>query len=157
MGHILFYLPQRPYLFHGTLKEQVLYPYSSGVDREISDEDLTELLKLVGISSIRKHMKTISTNWCDILSPGEQQLLSFVRLLYHKPTIAILDEATSSLTEQMERKLYSICQERNITTLSVGHRMSLTKYHHKILKIGDHGDWLFSQIHQSQEPQNMDF
>jgi len=153
-GQIMFYLPQRPYLFPGTLKEQILYPCQlSCTDEPLSDHELSHLLSLVELSHLQQQYdcNTEKVNWCDILSPGQQQLLSFVRLLFHKPTIAILDEATSSLTEQMERNLYAICQEKQITIVSVGHRMSLMKYHNCLLQLGDHCNWTFSDINPGKQ------
>ena len=68
-------------------------------------------------------------NWRTVLSPGEQQRLAFARLLYHRPKFAILDESTSALDIEKEKKMYHLCQEYNITYISVGHRESMNGYH----------------------------
>lgn len=52
-----------------------------------------------------------SFEWQDTLSPGEQQRLSIARLLYRRPAIAVLDEATSSLSEQVELQIYNLIKE----------------------------------------------
>ena len=86
-------------------------------------------------------------NWNDILSPGEQQLVSFARLFYHRPSFAILDEATSSLPEDMEDVLYKQCLQLGITLLSVGHRASLQSYHNAILQLDSkHINWKLSPL-----------
>jgi ABC-type uncharacterized transport system fused permease/ATPase subunit len=127
----MFYLPQKPYLFRGNLREQIIYPLASKAEGNISDENAAALLELVNLSHLLDvYQLDQETNWTDVLSPGEQQLLSFARLLFHSPSFAILDEATSSLPEDVESALYTLCNKRNITLLSVGHRKSL-KIHHK--------------------------
>ena len=59
--------------------------------------------------------------WAGELSLGEKQRLAFARLLFWKPTLAILDEATSAIDETMSRQLYQMCTTRDITTISVTH------------------------------------
>ncbi len=62
--------------------------------------------------------------------------------------MALLDEATSSLSSELEHSLMQQCKDLEITLVSVGHRESLTKWHHKLLKIrGDQeGSWSVSHI-----------
>jgi len=49
-------------------------------------------------------------DWADVLSLGEQQRLTFARLLLNKPDYAILDEATSALISDNEERLYQHLQ-----------------------------------------------
>lgn len=84
-------------------------------------------------------------HWTESLSPGERQLLSFCRLFYHRPQFAVLDEASSSLSEEMQRHVYQRCQALGITLVSVGHRRSLLQYHSLLLqKDGD--EWRFGPV-----------
>ena len=69
--------------------------------------------------------------WSDILSGGEQQRIGFVRLFYHRPKFCIMDEATAALDEESERICMTQCKSRGISFISVGHRLSLIKYHTK--------------------------
>ena len=147
------YLPQKPYFTDGTLREQIIYPshkHAGGME----DHEVIALLRDVGLDSLYTRAGSLDTpsnwNWFDMLSPGEMQRLSFVRLFYHKPVFAILDEATSQIGEDMERVLYNRCSAYDITVLSVGHRDSLRKYHHKQLKLDGKGGWTVQVIPQAQ-------
>jgi putative ATP-binding cassette transporter len=133
----MLFLPQRPYMPLGTLREQLLYPKSSS---DVSDEELQRLLAAVNLTDLSKRVGGFETvlNWTDVLSLGEQQRLAFARLLLAKPRYAILDEATSALDQANEANLYRQLRELGTTYISVGHRTSLTQYHTNILEI--HGD-----------------
>lgn len=91
----------------------------------------------------------VDWNWIDVLSPGEAQRLSFIRLFYHKPKIAFVDEATSALGLEMEEKIYKKCKELNITIVSIGHRESLLKFHDQLLHLDGEGGWTLSPIEKS--------
>lgn len=73
--------------------------------------------------------------WPDFLSIGEQQRLAMIRLYYHQPKFAVLDECTSSISSDLERECYRIAtKDLKITVLSVCHRTTLWNFHSKILK-----------------------
>eukprot|EP01052_Picozoa_sp_SAG31_P011261 SAG31_NODE_634_length_13365_cov_182.161767_8_plen_319_part_00 len=76
-------------------------------------------------------------NWDEVLSLGEKQRLAIARLLHHSPKFAILDECSSAISSEMERRLYKICKDNNITYITIAHRPSLRAYHDLMLAIGD--------------------
>jgi len=66
-------------------------------------------LNKAGLGSLAEEKEGLSLHyqeWDDVLSGGERQRLGFARLFYHKPTFAVLDEATSSINPEGEHKLY---------------------------------------------------
>ena len=98
---------------------------------------------LVPSNTISLH-KIPQKSWYSSLSPGNLQLLAFARVLYHKPNIVIMDEATSALSPSYVKLVYEVLKDMGICYLSVSHNESLTKYHDKILVIaGDGGNWNF--------------
>jgi ATP-binding cassette, subfamily D (ALD), member 4 len=131
----LFYLPQEPYLFLGSLREQIVYP--PGPSPAMSDTALRQLIRKVGLSHLLERDTGLDRKcyWPSCLSPGEQQLIQFARLFHRRPRFAVLDEATSSLDERREREMYEECAKLGITLLSVGHRSSLRKFHRQLLSI----------------------
>ncbi|MBO1347340.1 MAG: ABC transporter ATP-binding protein/permease [Hormoscilla sp. GUM202] len=138
LDEILF-LPQRPYMILGTLRDQLLYPQT---DRTLPDVELQAVLERVNLADLAERLGGFDTelDWDDVLSLGEQQRLAFARLLLTKPDYAILDEATSALDLQNEASLYQQLQESATTYISVGHRASLLKYHQLVLELeGDRG------------------
>ncbi|MHC5717307.1 MAG: ABC transporter ATP-binding protein/permease [Nostoc sp.] len=130
----ILFLPQRPYMILGTLREQLIYP-NAKVD--LSDEELHQVLHKVNLLDLAERFGgfEVEQDWSDILSLGEQQRLAFARLLVTKPKYAILDEATSALDINNEQHLYSLLVETGITFISVGHRPSLKKYHQVIVNL----------------------
>ncbi len=136
----ILFLPQRPYMILGSLREQLLYPNSS---EDITEEELRHVLKLVNLEDLPERVGDFETvlQWQNILSLGEQQRLAFARLLLTKPRYAILDEATSALDLQNEAELYEQLQDTKTTFVSVGHRLSLLKYHHQVLELKGDSEW----------------
>ncbi|XP_061785425.1 lysosomal cobalamin transporter ABCD4 isoform X1 [Nerophis lumbriciformis] len=146
------FLPQKPYLTDGTLREQVIYPLKDiyPASECVDDDRISKFLELAGVSSLMKRAggldEPVDWNWYDALSPGEMQRLCFARLFYLQPKYAVLDEATSALTEEAESQLYRTCKQLGMTLISVGHRSSLEKHHDVQLKLCGEGRWELSKI-----------
>ena len=129
----VLFLPQRPYLPIGTLREVVSYPMSgSGVD----DVTLREALEAVELTQLAGRLDEAG-HWALQLSPGEQQRIAFARALIQKPDWLFLDEATSAVDEATEAHLYRLVRERlaETTVFSVGHRATLRPFHARQLAV----------------------
>jgi putative ATP-binding cassette transporter len=135
----MLFLPQRPYMILGTLREQLLYP---NVDRDVNDEELTHVLKQVNLPHIIERCSGFdcAQDFGKILSVGEQQRLAIARVLLTNPKYTVLDEATSALDEENEARLYSLLGKLDTTLVSVAHHPGLLKYHSQVLELtGDGG------------------
>ncbi|KAA1067728.1 hypothetical protein PGT21_015550 [Puccinia graminis f. sp. tritici] len=144
------YIPQRPYLSLGTLRDQLIYPDSKEqmARRGVSDEDLLRILAIVDLDSIvqREGGWDVVREWRDALSGGDKQRLAICRLYYHCPKYAILDECTSAVTLDVEKIMYEHATSLGITLLTVSHRPSLWKYHKYILQYDGEGGYCFTQL-----------
>jgi len=138
-GDLLF-IPQKPYMLLGSLREQLCYPLQP--DR-FSDEQLRHVLEQVRLPELvgRYPDLDIIQDWPRLLSLGEQQRLAFARLLLNSPSFVVLDEATSALDVATERHLYSLLAEREMAFVSVGHRPTLTAFHDTVLELDGSGNW----------------
>ena len=145
----VLFLPQRPYIILGTLREQLLYPHT---DRIMSDRDLEKILQQVNLQHLLIRVKGFDTEvpWENILSLGEQQRLAFARLLITHPSFTILDEATSALDLTNEDNLYQQLQSSKTTFISVGHRESLFKYHQWVLELKEDSHWQLISVQDYQ-------
>eukprot|EP01133_Synstelium_polycarpum_P009008 gene9008-10566_t len=154
----LFFLSQIPYLIIGTLEEQVVYPYTTATHR-IPEPQLRELFARFDLEYLvdrelqfredTEAVNDLTHNWISSLSPGEQQLISVLRLLYHRPEFAMLDESTSSIPQSMEQRVYATCAEMGISIISVGHRLSLTAYHKQLLRFNKDKTWKIEEINNN--------
>ncbi|MEL6764477.1 MAG: ABC transporter ATP-binding protein/permease, partial [Cyanobacteria bacterium J06607_6] len=132
------FVPQQPYLPLGTLQQQLLYPQEAPV---AADTSLVQVLEQVGLPQLAQVPLDTEADWSQRLSLGEQQRLSFARVLLQSPPYVILDEATSAVTLAQEQALYQQLVERGITAVSVGHRESLRPYHAQILTLRPDRTW----------------
>lgn len=139
----ILFLPQRPYMILGSLREQLLYPRS---DLNISDPEIYQVLEQVNLPDLVERLGGLDVieDWEHFLSMGEQQRVAFARLLLTKPRYAILDEATSALDVKNEQTLYKRLQNSSTTYISVGHRPTLLPYHHQVLEVVGDETWRVS-------------
>ncbi|KAI3803592.1 hypothetical protein L1987_31748 [Smallanthus sonchifolius] len=127
----VFFLPQRPYMVLGTLRQQLLYPTwptvqdstprssksaaglvpffedasgSQVVGAQPNTDDLIKALEDVHLGYLLSRFSGLDTinEWSSVLSLGEQQRLAFARLLLSRPDLVLLDESTSALDEANE-------------------------------------------------------
>lgn len=136
----MLFLPQRPYMVLGSLREQLLYPQ---VDRYVDEGQLRGILERVNLADLPERVGGFDTelDWGHLLSLGEQQRLAFARLLLTKPGYAFLDEATSALDAANETQLYGEMRNAGTTYISVGHRPSLPAFHDQVLELTGGGSW----------------
>ncbi|MBL8833843.1 MAG: ABC transporter ATP-binding protein/permease [Rhodospirillales bacterium] len=120
------FLPQKPYMPIGSLREALLYPHDGGAD----DETLRRTLDDVRLPALKDRLDEIA-HWGQRLSPGEQQRLAVGRALLAKPAFLFLDEATAALDEATEAHVYALLAERLPQTaiVSIGHRPALKAFH----------------------------
>jgi putative ATP-binding cassette transporter len=130
-GARVLFLPQKPYLPIGSLKRAVAYPDDPA---QFSDEQVLAALEAVGLPGFQDRLER-SENWAQVLSGGEQQRLAFARALLIKPGWLFLDEATASLPDADQDRLYRLLKERlpATTLVSIGHREALASHHDKRL------------------------
>ena len=137
----LMFLPQRPYMVAGSLRDQLLYPYP---DRGASDDEIRAVVADVNLTDVFARVDDDLdrvVDWSNILSLGEQQRIAFARLFLRKPKFAFLDEATSALDESNQTELYLQIKKSQIGYISVGHRTTLIEFHDRLLTLDRSGSW----------------
>lgn len=147
----LFYIPQRPYLPNGTIRDQIIYPH---IVSKMPENELLDILEIVDLKNyVSKYKRGLDEygNWQQTLASGEKQRLAMARLLYHKPKFAILDECTSTVTVEAEGYIYEQFKNQGITCITVSHRESLVKYHDWLLKFTGpegQGEWTYTSLNE---------
>jgi ATP-binding cassette subfamily B protein len=134
------YVLQEPHLFAGSIRENIRYGRP-----EATDEEIMDAARAVNVDKIAAKLPDgydTDVGECgDKLSTGEKQLISFARALIAKPTIFVLDEATSSVdtaTEQMIQQATKTLME-NTTSFVIAHRLSTIRQADMILVIEQGG------------------
>lgn len=133
------YLPQRPYTVPGSLRHQLLYPGNAEVAP--TDDAMIAALRASCIESLAERYPDLSAeaDWGRMLSLGEQQRLGFARAILTGAHFVFLDEATSAVDVDTERRLYAELISRSRTIVSVGHRPTLLGYHDLVLELRPDG------------------
>ena len=143
----LMMLPQRPYFPIGKLAAAIVYPAAADA---FSPEQVKEVLAAVGLERLASELDH-EAHWNQQLSLGEQQRLGLARALLHAPQYLFLDEATASLDEPSEARLYRLLQQRlpATTIVSIGHRSTLDAFHQHNIELTREGDG-FTLRHRSE-------
>jgi vitamin B12/bleomycin/antimicrobial peptide transport system ATP-binding/permease protein len=130
-------LPQRPYFPVGVLRDAVVYPAAPGA---FETARVRDALIAVGLPDLAERLDE-EGHWNRMLSLGEQQRLGLARALLHAPDYLFLDEATASLDEPSEARLYRLLTEKLPQTaiVSIGHRSTLDAFHTRKVTMVKHG------------------
>lgn len=131
----LSYISQSPYLFAGTIKENI----AIGVNREPSQKEINETAKKAGImkwiESLPEGYNTLVGEGGRGLSGGEKQRIALARAFLKKPTVILFDEPTTGLDLHTEQILQQSLAElsRNATVITIAHRLHTIRNSDKIV------------------------
>jgi vitamin B12/bleomycin/antimicrobial peptide transport system ATP-binding/permease protein len=131
----IFFVPQRPYMPITTLRQAILYP-EQNLETKVLDSKIEKLLHDFKLGYLAFQLGD-NKDWGSALSLGEQQRVSFIRILLHKPEWLIMDEPTSSLNDKLQELSFNLLFSnlKNPTILTVGHTKELRKFHTKIINV----------------------
>ena len=132
-GARLMFLPQKPYIPIGSLRDALAYPSPAG---GYGDERLREALGAAGLAQFSERLDE-ARNWSQSMSGGEQQKLAVARVLLQQPDWLFLDEATASLDEDSEHSVYRLLAERlpGTAIVSIAHRPPVAGFHQRRLAL----------------------
>lgn len=136
------FLPQKPYLPLGSLREALYYPAVPSDDREAA-----EVLRQCQLGHLASRLDE-EADWGRTLSLGEQQRLAVGRALLNRPEVLFLDEASSAMDEGLEHAMYRLLRTAlpDSILISVGHRSSLLEFHTQELEVLGGGAWKLSDL-----------
>ncbi len=119
------YVAQQPFLFNGTLLENITMRQKENTDLEYIHYLLENLELKELVEKMPNGLETVITHNSSKLSGGQKQRLALLRALYNKPKLLILDESTNQQNEELEKKLYTfiqkIAREQNSAIIIVSH------------------------------------
>jgi ABC-type uncharacterized transport system fused permease/ATPase subunit len=135
----LMCVPQRPLAAPGpALWQQLVYPSA----RRPADAQLLALLEAVGLMALLKRTggsldAPPSCPWADALTPGELQRVAAARVLYRRPALALLDEATAAVSDDEAVRLFRLIAAQGATCVSVAQEgAALAALHRRHLRMG---------------------
>ena len=142
VGARALFLSQRPYLPLGDLRTAIAYPATA---TPADDPRLKEALRQTQLGHLAGALNKAG-DWSRILSLGEQQRLAFARVLFNRPAIVFMDEATSATDEGLEHALYSLLRGQlpECMIVSVGHRSTLDAFHDLSVSLDGRAGWTLS-------------
>ena len=140
----IFFLPQRPYLPPGTLRDVL---GRSGQEQVITDVQITSALNDVGLGFIQERIGGLDTerDWSTVLSLGQQQLLAITRLIFLRPAFALLDRVTESLKPAQLREILRRFDENSITYITFAEDAESVELYDAVLEIDSDGGWTWSR------------
>jgi len=137
--HAIFFLPQRPYLPPGTLRDLLL----TGQEPVITDDQITTALRHAGLDSVREMADGLDSehDWSAMLSLAEQQQLVLTRLILARPAFAMLDRMNAALKPAQLRHALGRLNENSITYITLAEDAESVDLYDAVLEIDADGTW----------------
>ena len=127
----ILFLIAKPYYPEDDFKRAMFYPSLSSIP---SDERFIKILSELGLSYLDKFINT-RHDWRNLLSSGEQQRLAFCRLFVKNYDLVLLDEATSNISNEAEKNIYKLLQDKKLTYISINHNHRIKEYHQLFIEL----------------------
>ncbi len=146
----VMFLPERPYMVPGTLRDQFLAATPEGAP---GDDRVRDVLRKVGLGWLADGAGGLDAerDWGTVLSLGEQQLLAFARLLLAEPDFAFLDNAASALGEARRAEVYRLLAGTGISYVSVGEpQPGVMGCHDTLVELRPDGSWSAEPINPAR-------
>jgi ATP-binding cassette, subfamily C, bacterial len=145
--HAIGYVPQEAFLFHDTLRANLLWANPSA-----TEEDLWEALRLAAaddfVAGLPGQLDTLAGDRGLRLSGGERQRIALARALLRKPQLLLLDEATSALDNCNEDRIHAAVQTLRgaLTIVIIAHRSSTLRHADHVIvlergRVKETGSW----------------
>lgn len=122
------FILQEPFLFTGTVKDNILYGNSQY--QHVSDDELKKIIHDANLDALLaifdEGLNTPITSGADSISLGQKQLIAFMRAVLRNPELLILDEATANIDTITEQLLGSILAKlsKETTLVIIAHRLN---------------------------------
>jgi putative ATP-binding cassette transporter len=143
----ILFLPERPYLPPGTLREVLLRTEQI---QEVPTERILRILHELGLDQTvtRAGGLDVEHQWSEILSLGEQQVLAFSRVLLASPEFVFLDHPTRALSECQVGELLQTLRSHMISYLTLGEEDDDTADYDQLLEIAVDGSWTLRPLRE---------
>ena len=141
----IMFIPERPYLPRGTLRELLVRP---GQEREVAEDQLLAALRPFQLEDLLARVGgfDVEQDWNCVLTLGEQQLIAFARLVLAAPGFAFLDRLGTTLPAERVDNALKALSERSITYLSIGENHSSLDQFDAVLHLAADGTWNWKPI-----------
>ncbi len=135
------FLPERPYLPRGSLRELLERPW-----QPLDEQRVERVFASLGLEPLLHRVRDLDTEqgWGELLSLGEQQLVSFARILLAMPRFAFLDRPATVLGVDGVNRLLRALHEHAITYLTICETYELRRHHDAVLEVTTDGTWRWS-------------
>ncbi|MBY0275602.1 ATP-binding cassette domain-containing protein [Candidatus Binatia bacterium] len=137
------FLPERPYLPRGSLRELLERPW-----RPLDEQRVQDVLERLGLQTLLARVRGFDHehDWSEILSLGEQQLVAFARVVLAAPRFAFLDRPVTVLGVDGVDRLLRTLREHEITYLTICETHGLKHHHDAVLELTTDGTWRWSEF-----------
>ncbi|BAO75190.1 hypothetical protein WPG_0960 [Winogradskyella sp. PG-2] len=135
------YLEQQPFLFHGTLLENITMFKTKHIDKKYIEYLLTEMQLTNWYNSLSNGLETVIHADSKSISGGQKQRIALIRALYTKSQILLLDETTNQLNKELTKVVMQFLakevETKRLTIVLATHNESLKQYSTQHLHLGN--------------------
>ncbi|HXK25210.1 MAG TPA: SbmA/BacA-like family transporter [Myxococcota bacterium] len=145
----ILFLTERPYLPPGTLRQALV---RSGREQDVADARILDALRELGMAAALEKARglNVERDWNELLSLGEQQMLSFARLALAAPSYAVLDRPETVLGAESVRQALDFLTEQAITVVTFSSEPALADRHDARIALAADGSWSFEPLHPAK-------
>jgi vitamin B12/bleomycin/antimicrobial peptide transport system ATP-binding/permease protein len=144
-GDRILFIAERPYLPPGTMKEVL-----TGVDQEpvVSPGRIAEVIRSIDLDPVvaRVGGLEVERRWDNILSLGEQKLVTFARVLLSAPSFLFLERPATGLAPEQLDRILDLLARASISVITVGRTEDAVRFYNSVLELKNDGGWQWNPL-----------